>query len=79
MSLLVPTCDPCQARGAEPSKYQSTCPSSRCHHQGSVRRTFVEDYNTGTLPHKKYYDLAAYERKKTLKARGDDSEEVKKT
>lgn len=25
--------------------------------------TFMEDYNTATLPHKKYYDLAAYEKR----------------
>ncbi len=31
-------------------------------------RTYVEDYNTGTLPHKKYYDLDLYERKRALKA-----------
>ena len=23
-------------------------------------RTFCEDYNTATLPHRKYYDLEAY-------------------
>lgn len=28
----------------------------------------MEDYNTGTLPHKKYYDLDLYERKRALKA-----------
>ena len=27
-------------------------------------RTFCEDFNTATLPHKKYYDLAEYERKR---------------
>lgn len=27
-------------------------------------RTFCEDFNTATLPHQKYYDLAEYERKK---------------
>lgn len=31
-------------------------------------KTYVEDYNTGTLPHKKYYDLDLYERKRALKA-----------
>lgn len=40
-------------------------------------RTFVEDYNTGTLPHRKYYDLAAYEKKQALKASGDGSDEVR--
>lgn len=25
-------------------------------------RTFCEDYNTATLPHKKYYNLQQYER-----------------
>ena len=29
---------------------------------------YMEDYNTGTLPHKKYYDLDAYARQKALKA-----------
>ena len=24
-------------------------------------RTFCEDYNTATLPHRKYYDMQAYE------------------
>lgn len=28
----------------------------------------MEDYNTGTLPHKKYYDLDLYEKKRALKA-----------
>ncbi|CAL5224724.1 g7456 [Coccomyxa viridis] len=42
-------------------------------------KTFIEDYNTGTLPHKKYYDLAAYEEKKALKAReGGSDEDVEK-
>ena len=27
-------------------------------------RTFCEDFNTATLPHKKYYDLDEYERKR---------------
>ncbi|KAK9905919.1 hypothetical protein WJX75_008954 [Coccomyxa subellipsoidea] len=31
-------------------------------------KTYMEDYNTGTLPHKKYYDLDLYERKRALKA-----------
>ena len=30
-------------------------------------RTYIEDYNTGTLPHRKYYDLAVYERQKAAK------------
>ncbi len=47
-----------------------------CHHQDCACRTFIEDYNTGTLPHKKYYDLAAYEEKKALKAREGGSDEV---
>lgn len=29
---------------------------------------FMEDYNTGTLPHKKYYDLMAYAQQQALKA-----------
>lgn len=29
---------------------------------------FMEDYNTVTLPHRKYYDLEAYEREQALKA-----------
>ena len=28
----------------------------------------MEDYNTATLPHKKYYDLDVYERKRIMKA-----------
>ena len=28
----------------------------------------MEDFNTGTLPHKKYYDLDAYERRRAAKA-----------
>lgn len=35
---------------------------------GLPHRTYMEDYNTGTLPHKKYYDLDLYERKRALKA-----------
>ncbi|KAK9836123.1 hypothetical protein WJX81_003270 [Elliptochloris bilobata] len=31
-------------------------------------RTYMEDFNTGTLPHKKYYDLDAYERRRAVKA-----------
>mmetsp|Transcript_18463 Transcript_18463/g.51709 ORF Transcript_18463/g.51709 Transcript_18463/m.51709 type:complete len:374 (+) Transcript_18463:198-1319(+) len=30
-------------------------------------KTYMEDYNTGTLPHKKYYDNDAYERARALK------------
>ena len=29
---------------------------------------FMEDYNTGTLPHRKYYDLMAFAREKALRA-----------
>lgn len=29
---------------------------------------FMEDYNTGTLPHKKYYDLMAYAHQQAIKA-----------
>ncbi len=29
---------------------------------------FMEDYNTGTLPHKKYYDLMAYAQQQAMKA-----------
>lgn len=29
---------------------------------------YMEDFNTGTLPHKKYYDLDAYARQKALQA-----------
>ena len=36
----------------------------------------MEDYNTGTLPHKKYYDLIAYEKKKALRAVEDGSDNV---
>lgn len=28
----------------------------------------MEDYNTGTFPHRKYYDLDAYEAEKAIKA-----------
>jgi hypothetical protein len=28
----------------------------------------AEDYNTGTLPHRKYYDMDAYEARKAAKA-----------
>lgn len=28
----------------------------------------MEDFNTGTLPNKKYYDLDAYERRRAAKA-----------
>ncbi|PNH09503.1 hypothetical protein TSOC_003861 [Tetrabaena socialis] len=31
-------------------------------------KDYMEDYNTGTLPHRKYYDLEAYERAKAAKA-----------
>ena len=31
-------------------------------------RTYMEDFNTGTLPHKKYYDLDVYERRRAAKA-----------
>lgn len=30
--------------------------------------TFMEDFNTGTLPHRKYYDLDAYRRRQETKA-----------
>jgi hypothetical protein len=33
-------------------------------------RTFMEDYNTATLPHRKYYDLEAYERQRAAKTGG---------
>lgn len=46
------------------------------HFENCACRTFIEDYNTGTLPNRKYYDLAAYERKKALKARESGSDEV---
>ena len=36
----------------------------------------MEDYNTGTLPHKKYYDLIAYDKKKALRAAEDGSDNV---
>lgn len=36
----------------------------------------MEDYNTGTLPYRKYYDLAAYEKKKALERSGAGSDEV---
>lgn len=29
---------------------------------------FMEDYNTGTLPHRKYYDLMAYAQQQAIKA-----------
>ena len=29
---------------------------------------FMEDYNTGTLPHRKYYDLMAYAQQQAVKA-----------
>jgi hypothetical protein len=31
-------------------------------------RTFMEDFNTGTLPHKKYYNLDLYEQRRAEKA-----------
>ncbi|KAG1676256.1 hypothetical protein FOA52_006474 [Chlamydomonas sp. UWO 241] len=31
-------------------------------------RDYIEDYNTGTLPHRKYYNLEAYEKYKAAKA-----------
>lgn len=33
-------------------------------------KEFIEDYNTGTLPHKKYYDLELYERQAAAKEAG---------
>lgn len=30
-------------------------------------KTYMEDFNTGTLPHKKYYDNDSYERAKAIK------------
>ena len=30
-------------------------------------KTYIEDYNTGTLPHKKYYDNDAYARDRAIK------------
>ncbi|WIA29267.1 hypothetical protein OEZ86_011775 [Tetradesmus obliquus] len=36
-------------------------------------REYMEDFNTGTLPHKKYYDLAAFERSEKIKAAGGGS------
>lgn len=33
-------------------------------------RTYMEDYNTATLPHRKYYDLEAYERQRTARMGG---------
>ncbi|KAH7098098.1 hypothetical protein BKA62DRAFT_623042 [Auriculariales sp. MPI-PUGE-AT-0066] len=32
---------------------------------------FVEDYNTGTLPHEKYYNLARYEARMTMLRSGE--------
>lgn len=31
-------------------------------------RTYMEDFNTGTLPHRKYYNLELYERRRAEKA-----------
>jgi hypothetical protein len=31
-------------------------------------RTYMEDFNTGTLPHRKYYNLEVYERRRAEKA-----------
>jgi hypothetical protein len=31
-------------------------------------RTYMEDFNTGTLPHRKYYNLELYERRRVEKA-----------
>ena len=31
--------------------------------------TYVEDFNTSTLPHRKYYNLEFYEQERTAKAR----------
>lgn len=33
--------------------------------------TFVEEYNTGTLPHDKYYDLTKYEARMTSVRMGE--------
>lgn len=38
------------------------------HEERELFKTYVEDYNTATLPHKKYYDVAAYEAKQRVKS-----------
>ncbi len=38
------------------------------HEERELFKTYVEDYNTATLPHKKYYNIAAYEAKQRAKA-----------
>lgn len=42
-------------------------------------KDFIEDYNTCTLPHRKYYDLDKYERKKIMKAAKKGSPSEQKT
>ena len=39
-------------------------------------RTFCEDFNTATLPHKKYYNLAEYQQKKAARAAKHGSSDV---
>eukprot|EP00971_Amphidinium_carterae_P235777 4679310-Amphidinium_carterae.1 len=46
------------------------------HRQGSVHE-FVEDYNTATMPHKKYYNLNAYESAQMAKNRGKKKDSAK--
>lgn len=42
-------------------------------------KDYCEDFNTATLPHRKYYDLAKYEEERARKARrGDKHEEARK-
>lgn len=38
------------------------------HEERELFKTYIEDYNTATLPHKKYYDVASYEAKQRAKA-----------
>lgn len=38
------------------------------HEERELFKTYMEDYNTATLPHKKYYNVAAYEAKQRAKA-----------
>ncbi|KAF5842617.1 hypothetical protein DUNSADRAFT_6086 [Dunaliella salina] len=41
-------------------------------------RDFMEDYNTGTMPHRKYYNLEIYEREKAAKRGGKMTANVRK-
>jgi len=44
------------------------CESMPRQEEKELFREYIEDYNTGTLPHRKYYDLEVYEKQKREKA-----------